>query len=94
MADDPLSNSLPSSPLTAVCSPNNGFKDVPMYKKATEMGQEMTDFMSDNDSFNQDNITPPFISSSSYTLLYAEGLHNTGIKDAPTPKMATKKDWN
>ena len=52
-----------------------------MYKKATEMGQEMTDFMTDNDSFNQDNITPPFISSSSYTLLYAEGLHNTGIKE-------------
>jgi hypothetical protein len=46
----------------------------------------MTEFMSIIDSFDQDSITPCFDSTPSPTLLLAEDLHDTGIKDASTPK--------
>ena len=69
---------------------NTGFKDVPMNEKTTEIGQDRTDFMSDVDSFDQDNITPCLDSTPSPTLLYAEGLETNGIKDAPITKMTTK----
>ena len=49
----------------------------------------MTEFMSDVDSFDQDNITPCFDCNPSPTLLFAEGLHDTGIKDAPLLKLTT-----
>ena len=45
--------------------------------------------MSDVDSFDQDNITPCFDCNPSPTLLFAEGLHDTGIKDAPLLKLTT-----
>ena len=61
-----------------------------MNEMTTEIGQEMTDFLPDGDSIDQDNITPCFDSNPSPTLLFAEGLHDTSIKDAPIPNMTTK----
>ena len=61
-----------------------------MNEKSTEIGQEMTEFMSSIDSFDQESITPCFDSTPSPTLLLAEGLHDTGIKDALIPKTTTK----
>ena len=55
MADDPLSVTLPPSLLTAACSVNTCFKDVPINAKTTEIGQEMAEFMSDVDSFDQES---------------------------------------
>ena len=94
MADNPLSIALPPSPPTAACSTNTDFKDVPMNEMSAEIGQEMMEFMSSNDSFNQDSITPCFNSTPSPTLLLAEGQHDTGIKDAPLPKTTTKNGLN
>ena len=90
MADDPLSVALLPYPPTVACSINTCFKDVPINEKNTEIGQEMADFMSDVDSFDQDSITPFFDSNPSPTLLFTEDLHDTGIKDAPLPKMTLK----
>ena len=50
----------------------------------------MIDFMPDMDSFDQDRITPCFDSNPSPTLPFEEGQHESGIKDAPLPKMTTK----
>ena len=61
-----------------------------MTEKTTKIGQKMNDFKSDVDFFDQDKNTSCFDSTSSCTLLLAEGLHDTGIKDAPIPKMTTK----
>ena len=90
MADDPLSTTLPPSPPTAACSTNTGIKDVSMNEMTTEIRQKMTDFLSDFDSIDQDSNTSCFDSNPSLTLLFAEGLHDTGIKDAPLPEMTTK----
>ena len=90
MVDDPLSVVLPPSPPTAACSTNTYFKDVPINEKKTEIGQEMTKFMSSIDSFDQDRFTPCFDPNPSSTLPFVEGLHDTGIKDAPLLKMTTK----
>ena len=90
MAGDPLSVALPPSLSTVACSTKAGIKDVPMNEKATEIGQEMNDFMPDVDSIEQDNNTSCFNSNPSLTLLLAEGLHDTGIKDAPIPQITTK----
>jgi hypothetical protein len=92
MADSPHSVALPPSPPTAVCFTNTCFKDVPINKKSTEIGQEMTEFMSDADSFDQDSLTLRFDSNPSPTLLFAEDLHDTGIKDASLPQK--NKEWN
>ena len=90
MADNPLSVALPPSPPTAACFTNTGIKDASINEKNTEIGQEMTEFMSSIDSFDQDRITPCFDSNPSPTLPFEEGRHESGIKDAPIPKMATK----
>ena len=50
----------------------------------------MTEFMSDVDSFDQDSITPRFDSNPSPTLPFAKDLHDTGNKDASSPKTITK----
>ena len=90
MTDNPLSVTLPPSLPSAACFTNTCFKDVPINKKSTEIGQEMTEFMSDVDSFDQDSITPCFDSNLSPTLPFAKDLHDTGIKDASSPKTTTK----
>ena len=90
MAANPLSVALPPSPPTAACFTNTGIKDVSINEKNAEIGQEMTEFMSSIDSFDQDSITPCFDSTPSPTLLLTEGLHDTGIKDASIPKTTTK----
>ena len=82
MTDNPLSVALPPSPPTAACFTNTGIKDVPINEKSTEIGQEMTEFMSDVDSSDQDNITPHFDPNPSSTLPFAKDLHDTCIKDA------------
>jgi hypothetical protein len=87
--DIPLFLALPPSPPTVACFTNTGIKDVSINEKNTEIGQEMTEFMSSIDSFHQDRITPCFDSNPSPTLEFEEGLHDTGIKDAPLPKMTT-----
>ena len=46
--------------------------------------------MSSIDSSDQDRFTPCFDSNPSSTLPFEEGLHDTGIKDAPSPKRTTK----
>ena len=61
-----------------------------MNEKHTEIGHEMTEFMSSIDSFDQDSITSCFDSNPSPTLPSEEGLHDTCTKDAPLPKMTTK----
>ena len=91
MADNPFSVALPPSPPTAACFTITGIKDASIYEKNTEIGQEMTEFLSIIDSFDQERITPCFDSNLSPTLLFEEGIHDTGIKDAPLPKMTTKK---
>jgi hypothetical protein len=50
----------------------------------------MTEFMSSIDSSDQDRFTPCFNSNLSPTLPFAKDLHDTGIKDASSPKTATK----
>ena len=90
MADDPLSVALPPSPPTTACSTNTCFKDVLIIAKSIEIGQEMTEFMTNADSFDQDNITPHFDTNPSPTLPFAEDLCDTGIKDASSPKTTTK----
>ena len=50
----------------------------------------MTEFMSSIDFFDQDRITPCFGSNPSPILPFEEGLHETGIKDAPLTKITTK----
>ena len=50
----------------------------------------MTEFMTNADSFDQDNITPHFDTNPSPTLPFAEDLCDTGIKDASSPKTTTK----
>jgi hypothetical protein len=91
MTDSPLSVALPPSPPTAACFTNTCFKEVPIDKKSTEIGQELTEFMSSIDSSDQDSITPHFDSNPSPTLPFAKDLHDTGIKDASSPKTTTKK---
>ena len=90
MADNPLSVALPPSLPTAAFFTNTGIKDASINEKNTEIGQEMNDFISSIDSFDQDRITPCFDSNPSPTLPFEEGLHESGIKDAPIPKMTTK----
>ena len=92
MVDKPLSVALSPSPPTAACFTNTGIKNVPINEKKTEVGQEMTEFMYSIDSFDQDSITPCFDSNLSPTLPFEEGPHESGIKDAPIPKMATKNE--
>ena len=50
----------------------------------------MTELLSSIDFFDQDSITPCYNSTPSPTLFLTEGLHDTGIKDAPLLKMTTK----
>jgi hypothetical protein len=90
MTDNPLSVALPPSPPTAASFTNTGIKDVSINEKNTKIGQEMTEFMSDVDSFDQDSIIPRFDSHPSPTLPFAKDLHDTGIKDASSPKTTTK----
>ena len=90
MTDNPLSVALPPSPPTAACFTNTCFQNVSINEKNAEIGQEMTEFMSSIDSFDQDNITPCFNSNPSPTLPFEEGQHESGIKDAPLPKMTMK----
>jgi hypothetical protein len=90
MADNPLSVALPPSPPSAACFTNTGIKDVSINEKNTEIGQELTEFMSSIDSSDQDRFTPCFDSNPPPTLPFEEGLHDTGIKDAPLPKRTTK----
>ena len=90
MKDDPLSVTLPPSLSTAVCSINTCIKDVSINEKNTEVRLGMTEFMSSIDSFDQDRFTPCFDSNPSPTLPFEEGLHESGIKDAPLPKMTMK----
>jgi hypothetical protein len=90
MAGEPLSATLPPSPPTAACSTKTGIKDVPMNEMTTDIGQGMIDFLPEGDSFDHDIITPCFNSTPSPTLLLAEGLHDTSIKDTSIPKMTTK----
>ena len=82
MADNPFSVALPPSPPTAACFTITGIKDASIYEKNTEIGQEMTEFLSIIDSFDQERITPCFDSNLSPTLLFEEGIHDTGIKEA------------
>ena len=65
-------------------------KDVSINEKTKEIGQEMTELLSSIDFFDQDSITPCYNSTPSPTLFLTEGLHDTGIKDAPLLKMTTK----
>ena len=59
MADDPFSIPLPPSPLTAA-SPNiNHTNKVFTPEKTTENGQEMINFMHDEDYFDPDNNSGP-----------------------------------
>ena len=90
MTDNPLSVALPPSPPTAACFTNTCFQDVSINEKNAEIGQEMTEFMSSIQSFDQDRITPCFDSNLSPTLPFEEGRHESGIKDAPLPKMTMK----
>ena len=90
MADDPRSVALPSSPPSAVCSIKTGVKDGSMTEKKSKIGQEMTEFMPDVNSFDQDDNTPGFDSTFPNTLQLAEGVHDTGIMEAFLPKTATK----
>ena len=50
----------------------------------------MIEFMSNVGSFDQDNITLCFDSNPSPSSTFTEGLHDTGIKDAPLPKRTTQ----
>ena len=88
-AYNPRSVALPPSPPTAACFTNMDIKDVSINEKTKEIGQEMNEFMYSIDSCNQDSITPCFNSNPSPTLPFEEGLHDTGIKDAPLHKMTT-----
>ena len=90
MADNPLSVALPPSPPCAACFTSTGINDVSINEKTSKIGQEVTEFMSSIDSFDQDSITPCFDSSASPTLPSEEGLHDTCTKDAPLLKMTTK----
>jgi hypothetical protein len=90
MTDNPLSVALSPSLPTAAYFTNTWFRDVPINEKNTEIGQEMTEFISSIDSFDQDSITPRFDSNPSLTLPFAKDLHDTGIKDASSPKTTTK----
>ena len=90
MADNPLSVALPHSSPTVACFTNTGIKDVSTNAENTKIGQEMTEFMSSIDSFDQDRITPCFDSNPSPTLPFEEGRHESGIKEAPLPKRTTK----
>jgi hypothetical protein len=90
MANNPLSVAFPPSLPTAACFTNTGIKDVSIYEENTEIGQEMNEFMSSIDSFDQDRFTPCFDSNSSPTLPFEEGIHDTGIKEAPSTKRTTK----
>ena len=90
MADNPLSVALPPSPPSAVCSIKTGVKDGSMTEKTSKIGQEMTEFKPDVDSFDQDDNTSGFDSTSPNTLQLAEGVHDTGIMEAFLPKTATK----
>ena len=90
MADNPLSVALPPSPPTAACFTNTDIKDVSINEENTEIGQEMTEFMSSIYSFDQDRFTPCFDSNPSPTLSFEEGLHDNGINEAPLPKRTTK----
>jgi hypothetical protein len=90
MMDNPLSVALPPSPPTAASFTNTGIKDVSITEKNTKIGQEMNEFMSDVDSFDQDSITPHFDSHPSPTLPFAKDLHDTGIKDTSSPRTTTK----
>ena len=84
-------NSAPMPPLpNAAFGINNNIMNASMDRNASKNGQKMTDFLSDFDSIDQDSNTSCFDSNPSLTLLFAEGLHDTGIKDAPLPKMTTK----
>ena len=90
MADNPLSFALPPSPPTAACFTNTNIKDASINEKNTEIGLEMTEFVSSIDSFDHDRITPCFDSNPSPTLPFEEGQHESGIKDTPLPKMKMK----
>ena len=85
MADNPLSVALPPSPPTTACFTKTGIKDVSTNEENTEIGQEMNEFMSSIDSFDQDRFTPCFNSNPSPTLPFEEGIHDNGIKEAPLP---------
>jgi hypothetical protein len=89
MADNLLSVAIPPSPPTASCFTNTCIMDVSINEVNTEIGQEMNEFMSSINSFDQDRFTPYFDSNPSPTLLFEEGVHDNGIKEAPLPKMTT-----
>ena len=89
MAGDPRSVALPSSPPSAVCPIKTGVKDGSITEKTSKIGQEMTEFMPVVDSFDQDDNTSGFDSTSPNTLQLAEGVHDTGIMEAFLPKTAT-----
>ena len=74
MADNPLSVAFPPFPPTAACFTNTGIKDVSINEENTEIGQEMNEFMSSIDSFDQDRFTPCFNSNPSPTLPFEEGV--------------------
>ena len=90
IANNPLSVALLPSPPTAAGFTNTGIKDVSINEKNTEIGHELTEFMSSIDSFDQDRFTPCFDFNPSPTLPFEAGLHDTGIKDASSPKTTTK----
>ena len=90
MADDPRSVALPSSLPSAVCPIKTGVKDGSMTEKTSKIGQEMTKFMPVVNSFDQDNNTSGFDSTSPNTLQLTEGVHDIGIMEAFLPKTATK----
>ena len=65
-----------------------------MTEKISKIGQEMTEFMPVVDSFDQDDNTSGFDSTSPNTLQLAEGIHDTGIMEAFLPNQQQRMDRN
>ena len=95
MADNPFSIPLPPSPLTAA-SPNiNHTNKVFTPEKTTENGQEMINFMHDEDYFDPDDVSGPSnacsdsFSSSSTLMLYP--LFKNVIKETKNKSRNSQK---
>jgi hypothetical protein len=95
MADDPFSIPLPPSPLTAA-SPNINHSNIDFTpEKTTENGQEMIDFMHDEDYTDPDDNSGPSYACSdlfpSPSLLILYPLFKNDIKETKNKSRSSQK---
>jgi hypothetical protein len=94
MVDNPFSILLPPSPLTAASPNTNHTNKVFTPEKEAKKGQEMIDFMHDEDYTNLDNNSEPsnacsdLVPSPSLLILYPIFKHD--INDAPNSKNKSR----